>query len=76
MELDNPQFGGMKLTKTSKARDIKHKGAKVSLITDTESMQHGDNPPVVLDKPKRMSGSGTAREMGEIFKAIGEMKRD
>ena len=76
MDIDNPQFGPMKMTKTSKAKTIKHKDAKVSLITDTESMQHGDNPPVVLDKPKRMSGSGTAKEMGEIFKAISAMKRD
>ena len=76
MEIDNPQFNGMKIIKTSKARDIKHKGAKVSLITDTESLQEGDSAPVVLDKPKRMSGAGTAREMGEIFRAFGSMKRD
>lgn len=77
MEIDNPQFNNnMKITKTSKAHVMRHKGAHVNLISDTESLQQGDSIPVVVDKPRRLSGAGTAREMGEIFKAFGSMKRD
>lgn len=74
MDLDNNQFGKTKITRTSKARDVKYKNSKLSLITDTESMQHGNNPPMTMAKPSRMSGAGTAKEMGELFKGIAAMK--
>lgn len=74
MDVDNPQYGHTRITKSSKATTLKNDKAKVNLITDTEEMKQGNAPSIRLDTTKRMSGAGTAKDMGEIFNTIAALK--
>ena len=75
MELDDDQFRGLRYTKTSSAVPLKHNTAKVNMITDKETIQEDNKTPLVFESGnKRLSGSGTTKDMREISKAIASMK--
>lgn len=48
--------------------------SRVDLTKDSSIMHQEGSHPITYSGPVRMSGKGTAKEMGVIFKQIGAMK--
>jgi hypothetical protein len=70
MALDTPQFPNSVSKKTTNVK-ITRPGAEVGISTERSTLHH-DGQHVSVQGPARMSGKGTAKELGHVFKAIRE----
>lgn len=73
MALNNPQFPNSASKSTTNVK-ITRPGAEVGFSTERATLHH-DGQHFSVKGPARMSGKGTAKELGPIFKAIKESNK-